>query len=233
MVVAAGGSSGCTHRRPVAFEAGILIAIGRGVVPFDLDLSAGTALAGLLVGLLVGLTGMGSGALMAPILILIVGVTPVTAVGTDLAYAALTKVVGGVQHARQRSVSFRLAGLLAAGSIPASLVSVRLIGRLGRDAAPGQVDAFVTRAIGVVLIIAALAVLLGAARDRRAAAAPRQGAAGRRLSSRLVVLLGAVVGFLVGLTSVGAGSIVVAVLSLATPLSPWTMSVPTSSTARG
>ena len=122
---------------PLAFEAGILVAIGRGVVPFDLDLSAGTALAGLLVGLLVGLTGMGSGALMAPILILIVGVTPVTAVGTDLAYAALTKVVGGVQHARQRSVSFRVAGLLAAGSIPASLVSVRLIGRLGRDAAPG------------------------------------------------------------------------------------------------
>src|SRR5687767_1055683 len=103
---------------PLALIPLAVLAISQLVPGVEIDRRA--SVAGLLVGALVGLTGMGSGALMTPILILVVGVPPVTAVGTDLAYASLTKVVGGVQHARQMTVDFRLVRRLAAGSVPAS-----------------------------------------------------------------------------------------------------------------
>jgi uncharacterized membrane protein YfcA len=188
-----------------------------GLMPgIELDQNATTA--GLLVGSLVGLTGMGSGALMTPILILVVGVPPVTAVGTDLAYASLTKIVGGWQHARQQTVDWRLVRLLAAGSVPASLASVQLLEQLERRVDIAAVDAIVRRGLGGVLILAAAALLLGALRARRAATS-----AAAAFPARRVVVLGAVVGSLVGLTSVGSGSLVVALLSLSSPLAATTI----------
>ena len=219
----AGGNRAILILVAAALVAILIAASGRPVLGIHFDL--GTTLAGLLVGALVGMTGMGSGSLMAPILILIVGVTPVTAVGTDLAYAAITKVVGGFQHTRLRTVDFRMAGLLALGSVPASLLSVQLLEYLRRAYSLDAINGVVTRTLGFVLILSALSVLFGLLRARRkrerASISPLRGA-----RWWVITAVGAVVGFLVGLTSVGSGSIIVALLSLASPL-PATMIVGT------
>lgn len=174
-------------------------------------------LSGLLVGTLVGLTGMGSGALLAPLLILVVGVPPVTAVGTDLAFASITKMFGGFEHVRQRTVNYRIAALLALGSLPAGVIGVQLLEYLRRHYPVATINAVVLRALGGVLILSALAIAFGLLRNRTpAATAPGAGGIGSRPG--VVVALGAVVGLLVGMTSVGAGSIVVALLSLGSPL---------------
>ena len=85
------------------------------------------SLVGLLIGVLVGLTGMGGGSLLAPILILIFRVPPVWAVGTDVAYSTVTKALGSVVHIRQKHVNFKIALWLACGSVPATLLSVTLV----------------------------------------------------------------------------------------------------------
>src|SRR5207247_2818748 len=88
------------------------------------------ALAGLLTGLLVGMTGMGGGSLMTPILVFLFGVSPATAIGTDIAHGAVFKSVGAVQHGRMGNVRPRLAGWMLVGSVPASLIGVWLSDRL-------------------------------------------------------------------------------------------------------
>ncbi len=87
---------------------------------------------GLGVGMLVGLTGMGGGSLMTPLLILVFGVKPVTAIGTDLAYAAVTKTVGGLKHFRQRTVELGLSTWMALGSVPAAIGGVYVLAALER-----------------------------------------------------------------------------------------------------
>ena len=122
-----------------------------------MELSAVFPLSGFLVGLLVGLTGMGGAALMTPFLILVLGTRPVVAVGTNLAYGALTKLVGALLHWRQGTVDLPLVKRLALGSLPAGLVGVaalRTMPTAGVDA-----DDAVRRALGAVLILVA-AVLL-------------------------------------------------------------------------
>src|SRR5271167_3424603 len=89
------------------------------------------SLAGFFVGIIVGLTGVGGGSLMTPILVLLFGVHPATAVGTDLLYAGLTKSVGTVVHGRNGAVSWRIVGLLASGSIPASVATLLILRALG------------------------------------------------------------------------------------------------------
>jgi uncharacterized membrane protein YfcA len=158
---------------------------------------------------------MGSGALMTPVLILVVGVPPVTAVGTDLAYAALTKLVGGWQHARQGSVDRRLVRWLATGSIPGSLAGVAVLALLQRRISVEVLDVVLRRSLGVVLLVAAAALIAGLVQARSRAGALRPD---RTLRRGPAIVLGAVVGFLVGMTSVGSGSLVVATLSLLTPL---------------
>src|SRR5579864_7824662 len=82
------------------------------------------SLIGLIIGFLIGLTGVGGGSLMTPVMILIMGVKPIIAVGTDVGYGAITKVIGGAAHLRQGSVNRRVAYWMAAGSVPASLLGV-------------------------------------------------------------------------------------------------------------
>src|SRR5574343_416441 len=94
--------------------------------------------AGFAVGLIVGLTGVGGGSLMTPVLIFFFGVKPHLAIGTDLLFAALTKLGGTVSLARQRLVPWRVVGLLCAGSIPASLAALWLLRRRGPDSAQAQ-----------------------------------------------------------------------------------------------
>lgn len=169
---------------------------------------------GFLVGLLVGLTGMGGAVVMTPLLMLGLGLPPSTAVGTDLAYATLTKLAGAWQHWRQGTVDFRVVRDLALGSLPASLTAIGLLTWLRRRDA-GLSDIWLERMIGLALILAAFLmlqqVLLGYARVSPAGTTPCP-----RVS---VIAIGALGGFLVGLTSVGSGSLIIALLVLVAPLS--------------
>lgn len=176
-------------------------------------------LIGLIIGFLIGLTGMGGGSLMTPVMILIMGVKPIIAVGTDLAYGSLTRIVGGTTHLRQGTVHRRTAYLLAAGSVPATILGVGLINYIKQtDAA--FVNVFLLRSIawalilvGVVLFLKPILMRVAEHWGYRVAGDWRddlQGAGDRHLW--VLPVIGAIVGFLVGLTSVGAGSLIIVAL---------------------
>jgi uncharacterized membrane protein YfcA len=177
--------------------------------------------AGFAVGLIVGLTGVGGGSLMTPILIFFFGVKPYLAVGTDLLFAAFTKMGGTVSLTRQRLVPWRVVGTLSAGSIPASLATLWFLHEVGP--ADPAVQKIMTSTLGVALLLTAAASLYKATRGKQL---PRTLAAGQEtqaMKSRhwsLPLLLGAVIGTLVTLTSVGAGAIGVTALLLLYPLLP-------------
>ena len=171
---------------------------------------------GLVVGLLVGLTGMGGGVLMTPLLVLGLGMPPAAAVGTDLVYSAVTKLAGAWQHARQGTVDLRVVRTLATGSIPASVVAVALLSWLhGRNVA--LMEEGLTRLIGVMLIVAAFLML------RRVLFGHQLGLSGEAMASyptgRLLAI-GIAGGFLVGLTSIGSGSLIIALLVMTVALKP-------------
>ena len=178
-------------------------------------------LAGFAVGLIIGLTGVGGGSLMTPILIFFFGVKPYMAVGTDLLFAAFTKMGGTLSLARQRLVPWRVVGQLCAGSIPASLITLAVLHRLG-PASP-EVQKLMTTTLGMALLLTAAAMLYKAVRGKQL---PRTLAHGEELAAMqarhwsLPLLFGAVIGTLVTLTSVGAGAIGVTVLLVLFPLLP-------------
>lgn len=177
--------------------------------------------AGFFVGTVVGLSGVGGGSLMTPILIFYFGVTPYRAVGTDLLFAAFTKLGGTVRLARARLVDWRLVATLSAGSIPAALFTLYVLHRLGP--ADPQVQRLMTGTLGVALLLTAAATLYKAVRGKAlpATLAPGQQArAGAPRHWSLPLALGALVGTLVTLTSVGAGAIGVSVLLIIYPLLP-------------
>lgn len=181
--------------------------------------------AGFAVGLIVGLTGVGGGSLMTPVLIFFFGVKPHLAIGTDLLFAAFTKMGGTVSMARQRLVPWRVVGQLCAGSIPAALLSLWALKTLGP--ASGEAQRIMTTTLGFALLLTAAATLykvVAFSKQRQAAdQAKRQNASELSTQPRhssLPVLLGAVIGTLVTFTSVGAGAIGVTVLLLVYPLLP-------------
>lgn len=162
------------------------------------------SLAGLFVGLLVGMTGVGGGALMTPLLVLLFGVAPATAVGTDLWFAALTKSVGGVVHSRSGTVDWEVVKRLCWGSLPAALVTLLALHFLGA----GKAGGVLVHALGAVLILTAVAMVFKKAFH----------AFGQQLRTRLpdsfkraqpalTVVAGAFLGVLVSLTSIGAGAL--------------------------
>lgn len=167
---------------------------------------------GFVIGVLIGLTGMGGGALMTPFLILVVGTRPVVAVGTDLVYGAVTKIAGAYLHWRQGTVDVRLALRLATTSVPAGLFAVATL-RLFPDAA--DADRAVRRVLGLALV--AVAVLL-IARLRGALPLPMSDRSRQALQGTGTYIAGAIVGALVGFTSVGSGSLLVPFLVSVFPL---------------
>lgn len=178
-------------------------------------------LAGLFVGFVVGLTGVGGGSLMTPILIFAFGIKPSLAVGTDLLFAAGTKFFGVTKLARSKIVDWKIVGSLCAGSIPAALITVYALQHFqsrGED-----IQSVITGTLGCALLLTAAATLYKAIRGRRAAPAisadDTQDLARPRHWS-LPILFGAVIGTLVSLTSVGAGAIGVTVLMLLYPALP-------------
>ncbi len=178
----------------------------------DLGVDPRLALLGLPVGLLVGVTGMGAGALMAPSLIFLFDVPAVVAVGTDLAFSAVTKSVAALHHWRRGNVDLGLALRLAAGSTPGALAAVTVTERFkaGWLADPELV---IRKALGVLLILVGSVILWQLVHYIRGAGRPAAPAAAAR--RWLDVAVAAVIGFLVGLTSVGSGSLVVAWLGVA------------------
>src|SRR6266481_5530170 len=132
------------------------------------------SVAGFAVGAIVGLTGVGGGSLMTPLLVLVFGVAPVTAVGTDLLFAALTKTGGAWAHARRGNVAWSIVGWLAAGSVPASAATLLGLHLFVPD--PGKLSAIVSVALGFALILTAGALLfrekLHTWAARRAASGP-------------------------------------------------------------
>lgn len=161
------------------------------------------SVAGLLVGMLVGLTGVGGGSLMTPLLVLAFGFHPATAVGTDLLYASATKTVGTTVHGWRGTVDWRVVRRLAMGSIPTTIVTLILLGRVGEHSAKSGTAISVT--LGIMLILTAMATVW---RQRLLAwLTPRFGTLDGRGLTIATVLLGAVLGVLVSLTSVGAGAL--------------------------
>jgi uncharacterized membrane protein YfcA len=167
-------------------------------------------IAGFVVGTIVGLTGVGGGSLMTPLLIVFFGVKPYMAVGTDLLFAALTKIV-----------PWRAVGLLSLGSIPAALVTVGALRWLGP--AEPRVQSLMTTTLGVALLLTAAAMLFKTLRGQQVLRELKPGDETRASTPRhwsLPVVFGALIGILVTLTSVGAGAIGVSVLLLLYPLLP-------------
>ncbi len=173
---------------------------------------------GLGVGILVGMTGIGGGSLMTPLLILVFGVKPVTAIGTDLAYGAVTKTVGGWRHWRQRTVDFSLSGWMALGSVPAAVGGVIALKALQKGQ-KASFDDTVLIAVGAALLLCGIAMLarlfLGSGieneRDRaELTRAKRATAAG----------FGLAIGFVLGVTSAGSGALITVVLILVFRLAP-------------
>jgi uncharacterized membrane protein YfcA len=171
------------------------------------------SLSGFLVGLLVGQTGMGGGALMTPVLVLVFGMHPATAVGTDLLYASATKSVGTLVHGLGQTVNWRIVGRLATGSVPATAITLLLISQLDLNSRRG--DQVISSILGVMLLLTALSLLC-----RRQFIS----LVGRRLDSLSpqqvaiwTILTGAGLGVLVTISSVGAGAIGVTVLLLFYP----------------
>lgn len=165
---------------------------------------------GFVVGVLVGLTGIGGGAIMTPFLILVLGTRPVVAVGTDLVYGAITKLAGATIHARQGTVDMRLALRLGAASVPAGILAV-----IALPDSTHAADEIVRRMLGAVLILVAI---LMAARLRGSVSVPLSEEWQQRLQGPGTYVVGAVVGALVGFTSVGSGSLLVPFLISVYPM---------------
>jgi uncharacterized membrane protein YfcA len=173
---------------------------------------------GLGVGILVGMTGIGGGSLMTPMLILVFGVTPITAIGTDLAYAAVTKTVGGYKHWTQKTVDVRLSTWMALGSVPAAVLGVYVLDLL-EEAAGQDFDDLLLTLLAGALLLTGLATLVRAflksmhARERDTI----------EMETRhkvAAVVLGVCVGFVLGITSAGSGALIAVGLILLFRLTP-------------
>jgi uncharacterized membrane protein YfcA len=180
---------------------------------------------GLLVGFLVGLTGVGGGSLMTPFLVAGLGVPAPTAVGTDMVFATLTKFTGSVQHYRQRSVNLEVALFLGFGSIPAGLLGVATLEWMEAYFDPETLTSI------MITVIACTLVLVGASLIYRNYFMPNRSDEPKphvwngkgRMSNRrraYTVVFGAFGGYLVGLTSIGSGSVMAVILLLLYPLAP-------------
>jgi len=174
---------------------------------------------GLGVGVLIGLTGIGGGSLMTPLLIVVAGYNPAVAIGTDLAYGAVTKTLGGWRVLKQGLVDLRLSIWLAVGSLPGAVLGVWTLHRL--ETTHGDAfEPWLLGAVAVALLVAAAGIIYRAlftpsARDRETETATLD--TGRKV---MTVAVGLVLGFLLGLTSVGSGALVGLALILLFRLTP-------------
>jgi uncharacterized membrane protein YfcA len=173
-------------------------------------------LAGLVVGMLVGFTGVGGGSMMTPLLVLGFGIPPATAVGTDLLYAGITNIGGSAVHAFHRSVVWRITLRLACGSLPAAALSLLLLAHLGSASRTG--GGVITTTLGFALLITAAALIFR--KWLQVHLTRLLDGANERTIGALTIVLGAVIGVLVTISSVGAGAIGATVLITLYPRLP-------------
>jgi uncharacterized protein len=173
---------------------------------------------GLGVGVLVGMTGIGGGSLMTPLLILVFGINPATAIGTDLAYGAVTKTLGAYKHWRQRTVDFTLSTWMAVGSVPAAIFGVYVLDLIRRATGENFDNTVITILAGTLLLcgVATLArSFMKSFHQRERTEVPME-----RRHKAGAVLLGVCVGFVIGVTSAGSGALIAVGLILLFRLVP-------------
>jgi uncharacterized membrane protein YfcA len=166
---------------------------------------------GLGVGLLVGMTGIGGGSLMTPLLIIVFGVQPVTAIGSDLAYGAVTKTVGGIKHLRQRTVAMRLSGWMAVGSVPSAILGVYVLEALERSYG-GDFDSLLLTLVAGAVLFSGLATLVRAVFLTKLVERERRGFRLTRRDRVVAAAVGVFVGFVLGITSAGSGALIAVAL---------------------
>jgi uncharacterized membrane protein YfcA len=174
---------------------------------------------GLGIGVLVGMTGMGGGSLMTPLLILIFGIQPTTAIGTDIFYSAVTKTVGGWRHFRMKTVNMELVKWLATGSVPAAVAGVALVSYLQTQIGEDRLDEFVYAVLGGTLLMVgvitlARALILSNLIDER----ERFDVEKRHKVAAIAI--GATTGFVIGITSAGSGTVIAILLIAVYRLAP-------------
>jgi len=174
---------------------------------------------GLGIGVLVGMTGMGGGSLMTPLLILIFGIQPTTAIGTDIFYSAVTKTVGGWRHLRLKTVNMELVRWLSLGSVPAAVLGVAIVSVLQDHIGEDRLDSLVYAVLGGTLLMVGV-VTLARALILRDLVQERDRFEVERRHKVAAVAIGATTGFVIGITSAGSGTVIAILLIAIYRLAP-------------
>jgi uncharacterized membrane protein YfcA len=174
---------------------------------------------GLGIGVLVGMTGMGGGSLMTPLLILIFGIQPTTAIGTDIFYSAVTKTVGGWRHLRMKTVNMELVKWLALGSVPAAVGGVALVSVIEQHVGEDRLDSLVYAVLGGTLLMVGI-ITLARALILRDLVDERARFDVERRHKVAAVVIGATTGFVIGITSAGSGTVIAILLIAVYRLAP-------------
>ncbi len=174
---------------------------------------------GLGIGVLVGMTGMGGGSLMTPLLILIFGIQPTTAIGTDIFYSAVTKTVGGWRHLRLKTVNLELVRWLSLGSVPAAVLGVAIVSVLQAHIGEERLDSLVYAVLGGTLLMVGV-ITLARALILRDLVQERDRFDVERRHKVAAVAIGATTGFVIGITSAGSGTVIAILLIAIYRLSP-------------
>jgi uncharacterized membrane protein YfcA len=174
---------------------------------------------GLGIGVLVGMTGMGGGSLMTPLLILIFGISPTTAIGTDIFYAAVTKTVGGWRHLKLKTVNMDLVKWLALGSVPSAVGGVALVSWLQTQIGEARLEELVYAVLGGTLLMVGV-ITLARALILRNLIDERDRFEVERRHKIAAVVIGATTGFVIGITSAGSGTVIAILLIAVYRLSP-------------
>ncbi len=184
-----------------------------------MDFSIAILFFGFGIGVLVGMTGMGGGALMTPLLILLFGVSPTTAIGTDILYAAITKTVGGWRHLKMKTVNMGLVFWLAVGSVPSAVFGVQLVAWLQDQIGEEKLDSLVYAVLGGTLLMVGIITLTRALILARTIA-ERDDFKIELRHKVAAVTIGVTTGFVIGVTSAGSGTVIAVLLIAVFRLTP-------------
>jgi len=184
-----------------------------------LDFSIAILLFGLGIGILVGMTGMGGGALMTPLLILFFGVSPTTAIGTDILYAAITKTVGAQRHYKLGTVNLGLVFWLAIGSVPSAIIGVQVVSMLQDSLGEDKLDSLVYAVLGGTLLMVGI-ITLGRALILAKTINERDDFKIELRHKVAAVTIGVTTGFVIGVTSAGSGTVIAVLLIAVYRLTP-------------
>jgi uncharacterized membrane protein YfcA len=179
------------------------------------DMGIEMPLAGFIVGLVVGMTGMGGALLMTPIMIFVFGISPTVAIGTDLVYASVTKMFGALQHWRQKTIDFTVVKWLSVGSLPGALLGVLIILFMQKYFDTRLLNSTVGKILGVTYLLIAAVMLW---RIFRSKWKKQQRLEIPHPPKRKLIALGLVGGIIVGMTSVGSGTLFMALLAMMYPI---------------